>query len=205
MQGFIIKLTRAREEDMIVTIIAEENLHTLYRFYGARHSPINMGFKIDFEAEHSLKSSIGRLRDVIHLGFPWMGQYERIRLWQQFIALFHPHLKDSESIGNFYFELLDDAAKRWKEQNPKRVAIETYVRMLEYEGRLHKEMECFFCDLPIENNISLIRAFLPAHENCSHTLTINQKGLEWLYSHGSTLFLDDNEIERLWYIVNEGF
>lgn len=204
MQGFIIKLTRAREEDMIVTIIAEESLQTLYRFYGARHSPINMGFKIDFEAEHSLKSSIPRMKDVIHLGFPWMGEYERLRLWQQFITLFHPHLKDSESIGTFYFDLLHDASQRWRDQNPKRVAIEAYVRLLDHEGRLHREPSCFFCDLPIENEISLIRAFLPAHTNCSHTLSINPKGLEWLYSHASTLFLDDQEIGRLWYILNEG-
>lgn len=205
MQGFIIKLTRAREEDMIVTIIAEENLQTLYRFYGARHSPINIGFKIDFEIEHSLKSSIGRLRDVIHLGYPWMGQFERIRLWQQFVTLFHPHLKDSEEIGSFYFSLLNDAASKWKDQNPKRVAIESYVRLLDHEGRLHKELYCFFCDAPVTEEISLIRAFLPSHKNCSHTLPINAKGLEWLYTHGTTLFLDDQEIERLWYVINEGF
>lgn len=205
MQGFIIKLTRVREEDMIVSIIAEESLQTLYRFYGARHSPINMGFKIDFEAEHSLKSSIPRMKDVIHLGFTWMGEYERLRLWQQFITLFHPHLKDSESIGTFYFDLLNEASARWKDQNPKRVAIEAYVRLLDHEGRLHREPNCFFCDLPIENEISLIRAFLPAHPDCSHTLSINPKGLEWLYSHASTLFLDDQEIGRLWYILNEGF
>lgn len=204
MQGFIIKLTRVREEDMIVTIIAEESLQTLYRFYGARHSPINMGFKIDFEAEQSLKSSISRMKDVIHLGFGWMSQYERLRLWQQFITLFHPHLKDSESIGDFYFALLSDAAERWSDQNPKRVAIESYVRLLDHEGRLHREMNCFFCDLPIDDDISLIRAFLPAHQNCSHTLSINSKGLDWLYTNASTLFLDDKEIERLWYILNEG-
>lgn len=204
MQGFIIKLTRVREEDMIVTIIAEESLQTLYRFYGARHSPINMGFKIDFEAEHSLKSSISRMKDVIHLGFSWMTQYERLRLWQQFITLFHPHLKDSESIGDFYFALLSDAALRWSDQNPKRVAIESYVRLLDHEGRLHRELNCFFCDLPIEDDISLIRAFLPAHQNCSHTLSINSKGLDWLYTNASTLFLDDKEVDRLWYVLNEG-
>jgi hypothetical protein len=204
MQGFIIKLTRVREEDMIVTIIAEESLQTLYRFYGARHSPINMGFKIDYEPEYSLKSSIPRMKDVIHLGFPWMSQYERLRLWQQFITLFHPHLKDSESIGEFYFALLNDASLRWSDQNPKRVAIESYVRLLDHEGRLHRELNCFFCDLSIEEDISLIRAFLPAHTNCSHTLSINPKGLEWLYTHASTLFLDDKEIERLWYVLNEG-
>ncbi len=204
MQGFIIKLNRAREEDMIVSIIAEESLQTLYRFYGARHSPINMGFKIDYEAEYSLKSSIPRMKDVIHLGFSWMGEYERLRLWQQFIALFHPHLKDSESIGNFYFDLLNDASLRWKDQNPKRVAVESYVRILDHEGRLHRELNCFFCDLPIDTDISLIRAFLPAHQNCSHTLSINPKGFEWLYTRASTLFLDDNEVERLWYVLNEG-
>jgi len=204
MQGFIIKLTRAREEDMIVTIISEENLQTLYRFYGARHSPINIGFKIDFEAEYSLKSSIGRMRDVIHLGFPWLGQFERIRLWQQFSALFYPHLKDSEEIGSFYFDLLNEAAEKWKDQNPKRVAVEAYVKMLEHEGRLHKEMHCFLCDEAIEGEISLLRAFLPSHKSCSHTLSINPKGLDWLYQHHSTLFLDDREIERLWYVINEG-
>jgi hypothetical protein len=205
MQGFIIKLTRVREEDMIVTIIAEESLQTLYRFYGARHSPINIGFKIDYEAELSLKSSIPRMKDVIHLGYSWMAQYERLRLWQQFISLFYPHLKDSESLGEFYFALLYDASIRWKDQNPKRVAIESYVKMLDYEGRLHRELDCFFCDLPIEEDISLIRAFLPAHTECSHTLSINSKGLEWLYANGSTLFLEDREVERLWYVLNEGF
>jgi hypothetical protein len=204
MQGFIIKLNRAREEDMIVTIITEKNLTTLYRFFGARHSPINMGFKIDFEVEHSIKTSIGRLRDVIHLGYPWMGQYERIRLWQQFISLFYPHLQQSEEIGSFYFELLDNAARLWSDQNPKRLAIESYVKLLDHEGRLHRQMECFFCDQTITDNVSLIRAFLPAHKECAHTLSINSKGLEWLYTHASTLFLDDAEIERLWYVVNEG-
>lgn len=204
MQGFIIKLNRARDEDLIVTIITEENLQTLYRFYGARHSPINMGFKIDFETDHTLKSSISRLRDVIHLGYPWMKHYERIRLWQQFISLFYPHLQHSEEIGSFYFHLLNDAAGRWEDQNPKRVAVESYVKMLEHEGRLHSRMDCFFCDRPIESAVSLIRAFLPAHKECSHTLSFNPKGLEWLYTHASTLFLDDAEVERLWYIVNEG-
>jgi len=189
---------------MIVTIISEDSLTTLYRFYGARHSPINLGFKIDFEAETSLKSSIPRMRDVLHLGFPWMGEYNRIRLWQQFISLFHPHLQHSDEIGSFYFELLESAAQNWKNQNPKRLAIEAYVQLLEHEGRLHRELNCFFCDHPIHSNISLIRAFLPAHKECSHTLSINSKGLLWLYDHYSTLFLDDFEVERLWHVINEG-
>lgn len=205
MQGFIIKLSRVRDEDMIVTIISEENLTTLYRFYGARHSPINLGFKIDYEAETSLKSSIPRMRDVIHLGYVWMGEYDRILIWQQFIALFHPHIQGTEEIGPFYYQLLNDCAHRWSDQNPKRLAVEAYVELLEHEGRLHSQMNCFFCNETIEKDIALIRAFLPAHPECSHTLSINAKGLAWLYEHYSTLFLDDHEVERLWYVMNEGF
>ncbi len=204
MQGFIIKLSRARDEDMIVTIISEDCLTTLYRFYGARHSSINLGFKIDFEIETSLKSSIPRMRDVIHLGYPWMGEYDRLRIWQQFIALFYPHLQHSEEIGHHYFDLLENAARRWKDQNPKRVAVETYVQLLRHEGRLHLEMACFFCDQEISDDISLIRAFLPAHNQCSHTLSINRQGLEWLYAHASSLYLEDHEVNRMWHVMQEG-
>jgi hypothetical protein len=205
MQGFIIKLNRVKDEDLIVTIISETNLTTLYRFYGARHGPINLGFKIDYESEASLKSSVSRMRDVIHLGFSWLSDYNRLRIWQQFISLFHPHLQHSEEIGSFYFTLIDQAAQQWNEQNPKRLAIEAYIQILKHEGRLHSEPICFFCDEPILDNIALIRAFLPAHQECSHTLSINAKGLSWLYAHHSTLFLDDTEIERLWTILCEGF
>jgi hypothetical protein len=204
MQGFIIKLNRVKDEDLIVTIISETNLTTLYRFYGARHSPINLGFKIDFESEGSLKSSIPRMRDVIHLGFNWMNDYNRIRIWQQFIALFYPHLRESEEIGSFYYEMLNALALKWNDQNPKRLAIEGYVQLLEHEGRAHRDLHCFFCDLPIEDNISIIRSFLPAHYECSHTLSINSRGLSWLYEHHSTLFLDDFEVDRLWHVINEG-
>ena len=145
MQGFIIKLSRVKDEDMIVTIISEDCLTTLYRFYGARHSPINLGFKIDFEVETSLKSSIPRMRDVLHLGFGWMGEYNRIRHLATISFLFFiPHLQHSEEIGGFYFDLLESAAQRWKNQNPKRLAIEAYVQLLEYEGKITPRIKVFF-------------------------------------------------------------
>jgi len=205
MQGFIIQQNRARDEDMVVTILTQQNLQTLYRFYGARHGQINLGFKIDFESESSFKSTIDRLRDVIHIGYPWITDYERLRLWQQFIALFYPHLKESEETGTFYFALIDDAASKWEKQNPKRIAVEAYVHLLEHEGRLHHEMRCFFCEQPIEEEISLIRAYLPAHNSCSHTLSINREGLLELFENKTTLFLSDKEIDRLWYVLLEGF
>ncbi len=204
MQGFIIKVNRFKDEDLIVTIITQENLQTLYRFYGARHGPINLGFKIDFETEQSLKSSIARLRDVLHLGYTWLNDRERLSIWQQFIALFYPHLHDAEEIGTFYFELLDNAATIWHKQNPKRVAIESYVALLRHEGRLHEEMQCFHCEQIVEGNVALLRAFLPSHPECSHRLHVRHSALLALYENGSSLFLDDSEIDILWHVLVEG-
>jgi len=204
MQGFIISLNRARDEDLVVTILSDRGLDTLYRFYGARHGVINLGFKIDFEIITNVKSTIGQLRDVVHLGYPWLTDHHKLRTWHQFVTLFYPHLKESEDTGSFYFELLDKAAERWAKQNPKRIAVESYVKLLEHEGRLHKELSCFFCDAPITEDISIIRSFLPAHPNCAHTLSIKQEGLVELLENHSTLFLTDKEVDRLWLVLLEG-
>jgi len=204
MQGFIISLNRARDEDLVVTILSQDGLETLYRFYGARHGVINLGFKIDFEIVTSVKSGIGQLRDVLHLGYPWLGDHHLLRTWQQFSALFYPHLRESEETGSFYFELLDKAAAAWGRQNPKRVAVESYVKLLEHEGRLHTELACFFCDGAIQKEVSLIRSYLPAHPNCAHTLSIRQEGLSELFENHSSLFLSDREVERLWLVLLEG-
>ena len=204
MQGYIISLNKVKEEDLIVTIISKNSLDTLYRFYGARHGTINLGFKIDFEKDPSSKSTISRLKDVIHIGFPWINNYELLRLWQNFTGLFYKHLKDAEDIGEFYYNLIDKASHEWSMQNPKRVAIESYVKLLEHEGRLHTEPICFLCSQPIKEDISLIRAFLPTHETCTHTLAINQNALNELYKNKSSLFLSDKEIERLWIVLLEG-
>jgi recombinational DNA repair protein (RecF pathway) len=204
MQGFILNLNKVKDEDLIVTIISRDSLDTLYRFYGARHGVINLGFKIDYEKDGSAKSTISRLKDVIHVGFKWINDYKLLRLWQDFLALFYKHLKDAEELDEFYFELLDNASKNWNKQNPKRVAVEAYIKLLEHEGRLHNELDCFLCSLPIKENISLIRAFLPTHKECSHTFSIKENALIELFDNKSTLFLNDEEIDRLWYILLEG-
>lgn len=205
MQGYIINVNKARDEDVIVTILTQHNLYTLYRFYGARHGQINLGFKIDFETESSVKSSISRLRGVMQLGFAWIGDRSRLFIWQQFCALFHKHLLETEEIEPFYFELLEEAASIWQTQNPKRIAIESYVRLLAFEGRLHQEMICFFCEEEITKEITLIRAFLPSHAECLHALPINIDAIKELFESGSSLFLNDKEIEIIWHVLLEGF
>ncbi len=206
MQGYIININRAKNEDLIITILSKENLQTVYRFYGARHGVINLGFKIDYELENSLKSSIPRLRDVLHLGFQWLSDRNRLRAWQDFIALFYHHLKQTEELEPFYFLLVDEAAHKWNKQNPKRVAIETYTKILHHEGRLHSENTCFLCgEIIQEDTLSIIRGYLPTHKTCSNTYSINKKSIYELCTQSSTLFLNDKEIERLWYVLLEGF
>jgi len=205
VQGYIIRLQRVRNEDLILSILTETRLETVYRFYGARHSTVNLGYKIDFEIEHSLKSPVGRLRDVVHLGFPWMLDSARARLWYRFISLFHPHLKDSEETGSFYFELLEHAAQLWGRQNPERVAVEAYVRLLRYEGRLPDPGRCFFCEQPLHAPAAtLIRSFYCAHPECAHDTSVSREGVLELFENGSTLFLDDAEVGTLWDVLLEG-
>ncbi len=204
MQGFILNLNKVKDEDLIVTILSKDNLDTLYRFYGARHSVINLGFKIDYEKEDSTKSTIARLKDVIHIGFKWINDYKLLRTWQDFVALFYKHLKDAEEVDEFYFDLLESASLNWNKQNPKRIAVESYVKLLEHEGRLHTELECFLCNLPIEKEVSLIRAYLPTHKECTHTSSIKTDAFNELFNNKSTMFLSDKEVERLWHVLLEG-
>lgn len=204
MKGFIINLNRVKEEDLIVTIVSQKSLDTLYRFYGSRHGTINIGFKIDYEKESSAKSSISRLKDVVHIGYKWINDTKKLRLWQHFITLFYPHLKEVEDLHPFYFDLLENASNEWGLRNPKRVAVESYVKLLEHEGRLHSEHTCFLCSEPIEGEISLIRAFLPTHHYCSKTMPITPHALNELYTNKSSLFLSDREVERLWMVLLEG-
>jgi len=204
MQGYIINLNKVKEEDLIVTIISKQNLQTLYRFYGARHGTINIGFKIDYEIEESARSTIHRLKDVIHIGFKWINDYQLLRVWQDFLTLFHKHLNDAEDIGTFYFDLIDNASQEWNKQNPKRVAIEAYVKILAHEGRLHTEKQCFLCSGMIKEDVSLLRAFLPAHYECTHTLAVNKEALNELFENKSSLFLSDKEVDRLWSVLLEG-
>jgi recombinational DNA repair protein (RecF pathway) len=205
MQGYIIRLQRVKDEDLILSILTQDRLETLYRFYGARHSTINLGYKIDFEIERSLKSTIGRLYDVVHLGFPWMLDRHRTQLWQQFVALFYPHLKDADETGGFYFSLLDHCAQQWEKQNPKRIAIEAYAMLLHHEGRRPDTRTCFFCEAPIQDEqVSLIRAFQYAHKACAHRTGVAKASVDELLERFSALFLNDDEVDTLWVTLLEG-
>ena len=203
MQGFILKTTKVRDEDCIVDVLSESALVRAYRFYGARHSNIIQGYKIDFELSQN-QNFLPRLSGVMHLGYAWLASREKLLFWQQFMRLLYAHLKDAEHLDKFYYELLTEAAARFGRQNPRRIIVESYVKILEFEGRLHDEPYCFLCDEEILENIALCRSFLPAHESCAQRAGFAQDEiLEFLRSK-KTLNLNDETVERLYDIMLEG-
>ena len=204
MQGYIINLNKVKDEDLIVSILTDSNFYTTYRFYGARHSIINIGFKIDFELESNLKSTIPRLKDVIQISYPWILDSKKLYCWQRFLKLFYPHLKDVQEIEPFYFELLDELAHKMEKQDPKRAICESYVKLCEYEGRLHIYYECLLCEEIIEDNISLVRSFIPTHSRCSYSKSFKLSQIQELFEEKTTISFNDEEIEYLWNILLQG-
>lgn len=204
MQGYIIDVKSVRDDDLIVTILTEDELYTTYRFYGARHSNINIGYKIDFEVESNIKSSIPRLKDVIQLGFEWIFDREKLYCWQRFVKLFYPHLKGIEELDPFYFHLLDELTHKMIKQNPKRAICELYIKLLEYEGRLHTEYICLLCDEPISKKISLVRSFHPVHPKCAYSKAFDFKKIDELFMDKTLISLNDEEVNYIWNILLQG-
>ena len=204
MQGFILGLHRHREEDLIVTVLCESELLSLYRFYGARHSPIGLGHKVDFVAERS-PFHMAQMRQVSHIGYPWLGDLSRVRAWQQFVQLLRAHLKDAQNLDSFYYELLEEATAKLALQNPKRVLIEAFAKLLFYEGRLHDDFICLLCEEPIEDEeIALARAFVPAHNSCLYADGFTRQKVVRLFEKQESVLFDDGEVERLWRLLGEG-
>ena len=205
MQGYILNINRVKNEDLIVSILTKDRLKTLYRFYGARHSVINIGYKIDFEAIYSAKSSIPMLREVLPLSYKWIFENNRFYVWQQFLKLLYKHLKDVEELNSFYFDMLDNSAAKLHKQNPKRVMIESYLSILSHEGRLHNEFVCFLCDEGIDTkSLKLTRSLMPTHLECANGFIFDKRKIQNLFDTKSTIELNNDEIESLWDIVCRG-
>ena len=89
-------------------------------------------------------------------------------------------------------------------QNPQRVMIESYLQLLEYEGRLHDDFRCFICDEEVEEDVVLARSFLPAHQICVYGELLKKRKIEDLFESKSTLYLEDSEVAHLWRLLLEG-
>lgn len=198
MQGFISGITKLKNEDLIVQIITQNKFLSLYRFYGLRHSIINIGRKIDFDIEYN-GQFMPKLRNIMQLGFVWESNYVRLYYWQQFLKLLNLHLRDTEDIPNFYFELLNNGALILSKQNPSRVLIEMYVKLLNFEGRLNLDSNCFICGNSLSPRVAVARGFLCAHNNCiPNNIQMIDKDIFFNFiSIGKSTFLRDSEVEYL--------
>lgn len=205
MRGFVINIRKAKNEDVIVTVLSNDSMKSYWRFFGARHSILQIGNLVDFEVSESKNNFMPNMRSLSHISFPWIFSNNHLLIWQNFIKLFEPHLKDTIEVESFYFNLLLEVAKKWDKQNPKRLAIEAYTKLLAHEGRLYDNGFCYVCEEILDDKVGLMRAFLPAHPKCIYANPLDKKDIFQLYNTHSTIHLDTLTVEHLYSIVLKGF
>ncbi|CAA6822771.1 MAG: Unknown protein [uncultured Sulfurovum sp.] len=204
MRGFVLNIKKAKNEDIIVTVLDNNTLSNYWRFFGARHSILQIGNLIDFEVSESKNNFMPNMRSLSHLSFSWIFSNNHLLIWQNFIKLFEAHLKDTIEIDNFYFNLLLEIAKKWDKQNPKRLAVEAYISLLSHEGRLYDNGFCYVCEEVLDKEVGLMRAFLPTHPACIYAHSLDKEEIFKLFNTQSTIHLNDATIEQLYLILLKG-
>ncbi len=205
MQGFIISITPQKNESIILQVLTPRKIKKLYRFYGARHSIIQLGKKVDFEIEYQA-SFLPKMRNITPLNFSFERDLERLYIWQHFIQLLYKHCIDVEEVEEFYYKMLEFGAYKMELQNPIRVVLEMYISLLNFEGRLPDFKECFLCSGDLGDEITLARAFLPAHSSCidSANPSFLRRDIAKLFTTLSSVHLDDCEVAKLYKILELG-
>ncbi|MCH9739289.1 MAG: recombination protein RecO [Epsilonproteobacteria bacterium] len=205
MQGFIINIRKAKNEDVIVTVLSKSSIESYWRFFGARHSILQVGNFIDFEIEQDRSNFMPKMRRLSHISFPWIFSANHLLIWQNFIKLFEPHLKEATQLDSFYFDLLLALAKKWDRQNPKRLAVEAYVKLLAHEGRLYDNGFCYICEEVLGDKVGLMRAYIPAHPHCIYANALDKNSVFELFNTKSTIKLEDFIIDEFYNILLKGF
>ena len=205
MRGFIIGIRKAKNEDVVVTVLTNNSVQSYWRFFGARHSILQVGNLVDFEVKESQNNFMPQMRSLSQLSFPWIFWANHLLVWQNFIKIFEPHFKETTEIDPFYFELLLKIAKRWEKQNPKRLAIEAYMELLEHEGRLYEHGFCHVCEEVLDDEVGLMRAFLPAHPHCIYANPHKKSSIFILFHTKSTIKMSDDEVNSLYHVLLKGF
>jgi hypothetical protein len=204
MKGFILNIRKAKNEDVIVTVLSKSHAKNYYRFYGARHSILKIGNFINFEVQDDNKKYMPRLKKVSQYNFPWSFDNKRVDIWQDFIKLFNPHLIDRAFIDGFYLNLLLNKAKKWHKQNPKRLAIEAYIEILKFENRVRISNYCYICQGGFDNRVGLMRGYIPVHPICINSYSYNKNSIFELFNSKSSINIDDNDINNLFNTLLRG-
>ncbi|SFV61504.1 hypothetical protein MNB_SV-9-1464 [hydrothermal vent metagenome] len=205
MRGVILNIRDAKGEDKIATLITSDNIKTYYRFYGARHAILKVGNIVDFRVEGEGGSYMPRLRELRLIEFPWILNSDKISIWQEFMQLFFNHLKDREDISSFYYDLILNSSEKWEKQNPKRVIVDTYIQILDEENRVKDLNECYICQQPLNQYISLMRGLRAVHQQCINFPEIDKMKVENYFKTKKSLYLNDNEIDILYKTIMLGF
>ena len=164
-----------------------------------------MGYLVDFEVEGENGPFLPRMRSLSHLGFSWLYDRSRLMVWHNFVQKFEPHLRDTETLEPFYFDLLLEAAKKWHRQNPYRIVVESYLKLLRFEGRLHMPDFCYICEKPLDDDVALMQAFRPAHPRCIDAPALPKSLLVHTFETAKPLLLDDRLVMSLYETVVKGF
>jgi len=86
----------------------------------------------------------------------------------------YAHLKNVGEVDSFYFNLLEKTSKYLYKQNAKRAILDSYLKILDFEGRLHIQDICFICEEKIDGSFALNRALLPSHTSCTNARYFNK-------------------------------
>lgn len=198
----MLDIKAVRDEDLWVGILTSTQVRRLYRFYGARHSVIQVGHHIDFEEES--EGVIPRLRHVIHLGYVWERDNAKRYWWQQYLRLLHRHLHEVGIVEGFYCELLEQVAKRLEKQEARRAILEAHAKLLKHEGRSESLERCFLCEAELGEGVALARGFLGAHPSCVYGVKMERGRVERFLRECNATHLEEEEIEELWKILMQG-
>jgi len=204
MRGFIINIRKAKNEDVIVTVLSNQSVKSYWRFFGTRHAILQIGNLIEFEVIQSKNGFMPNMRSLSLISFPWLFWEKHLLIWQNFIKLFEPHLRDAIELNPFYFNLLFEIAQKWDKQNPKRLAIEAYIQILKQEKRLHENNFCYICEKTLKEEIGLMRAFIPVHPLCIYSFSLKKRYIFKLFNTTSTIHMDDNDVEKVYTILLKG-
>ena len=201
MTGYILDIRKSREEDLIVKVLTSDSLKVLYRFYGARHSAILIGHKIDFEEEIN-GSFLPRMRDVMHINFLWIYNKEKLFAWQKFIKILYIHLKDVSNIPQFYFDLLDSINNNISHQCYKRAIIEHFISMRQFEGLMSNECICASCHKQIDNILTINKELTPYHSECSAGfVSFHASEVQSLFEVGNSFSISDDNINKIYSFI----
>jgi len=204
MQGFILSVKDAKNEDAVAIVLTKTEIRSYYRFFGKRHSILQAGNLVNFEVEGEKTQFLPRLRRLSRLDFPWMMDKEKMKLWQEFLQQLLPHLQNREMIEDFYYQMLLLASKHWEKQNNKRIICESYISLLAHENRLSFSNTCFICQDELQEEVSVMQGFKLAHPHCIHNPALPTQKILACFKSKKTIFLEDKEVDILFDVFMKG-